>query len=271
MKTNTEIPVLGFGTYGRWKAEGQKAIETALEIGYRHLDTAQTYNTEAECGRALVASGLKRGEVFVTTKITPENFGPGKLVPSLKRSLGALGLDAVDLTLIHWPSPHGEVPLAVYLEQLAEAQEAGLTRLIGVSNFTIALLNEARAILGSGRLATNQFELHPYLQNRRLAEYCKAQGIAVTAYRPIAGGRVNDDAAIRAIAGKHGATPSQVTLAFLRQLGYIAIPTSGKAARIAENFGSLKVTLDEADMDAMRDADRGERYIDPDWGPDWDR
>ncbi len=270
MEEIASIPALGFGTYGRRAQEGQAAIETALETGYRHLDTAQTYNTEAECGRALKVSGLTRDEVFVTTKITPENFGPDRLIPSLETSLTNLALDTVDLTLIHWPSPHGEVALATYLEQLAEAQSAGLTRLIGVSNFTIALIDQAISILGPDRLTTNQVELHPYLQNRRLAAHCAAKNIAVTAYRPIYGGGVNDDATIRGLAEKHAATPAQITLAFLRQLGHIAIPTSGKPRRIRENFASLTIALDPADMEAMRALDRGQRHINPTWGPDWD-
>ncbi len=270
MRSFGGIPALGFGTYGRWKADGEDAILTALEIGYRHIDTAQTYDTEGECGRAIAAFGLSRGDVFVTTKITPENFGAGKLIPSLHRSLDNLQMDYVDLCLIHWPSPHGETPLPVYLEQLAEAKTEGLAQRIGVSNFTIDLLKQAEAILGKGALATNQVELHPFLQNRKLAHYCKEAGITITAYRPIAEGRVASDRAIQRVAEKHDATAAQIALAYLMQLGYVVIPTSGKAERIAENFGALDIALDADDLAAMRSTDRNERYIAPDWGPHWD-
>ena len=270
MKAVSGIPVLGFGTYGRRDAEGQAAIEKALEVGYRHIDTAQTYKTEPECGAALAASGMPRDEVFVTTKIDTANYSPGLLLPSLEASLKNLQLDVVDLTLLHWPSPNGKIALPIYLEQLVAAFEAGLTRHIGVSNFTIALLEQAKAVLGDIPILTNQVELHPYLQNRKLAEYCQANGIAVTCYRPIAEGRINGDAVIEAIAATHNATAAQVALAFEFSQGYIAIPTSGKDHRISENFGGLSLTLSDIEIEAMRGRDRNERYVAPDWGPDWD-
>lgn len=270
MKTVVGIPALGLGTYGRREAEGQEAIETALEVGYRHIDTAQSYDTEAECGRAIAASGLPRDSVFVTTKIAPENFATGKLGPSLRQSLENLQMDHVDLTLLHWPSPNDEVPLAVYVDQLAEAAAAGLTRHIGVSNFTRALLDAAIAQLGSVPVLTNQFELNPFIQNRVLAAHCVAKGVAVTCYQPIAKGRVNDDATIRGIAERHDATPAQVTLAFLMAEGYVAIPASGNPDRIRKNFGAAALVLDEAAIATMRTLDRNERWINPEWGPDWD-
>jgi len=264
------IPALGFGTFGRTDDAGQKAIETALEVGYRHIDTAQSYDTEGECGRALIASGLPRGDVFVTTKIGTENLAAGKLVPSLRASLDNLQMDKVDITLIHWPSPNEEIALPVYIEQIAEAHALGLTGMIGVSNFTIDLLKQARDILGDLNISNNQIELHPFLQNVKLADYCEANGIAVTCYRPIAEGRVNDDPMITGIAQRHGATAAQVTLAYFMQMGRIVIPTSSKAERITENYGALKVTLTKEDMVAMAGCDRNERYIAPDWGPNWD-
>lgn len=264
------IPALGFGTFGRRDAAGIAAMTRALEVGYRHLDTAQVYENERETGEAIARATVDRDEVFVTTKIGTGNFGPGKLVPSLRDSLDKLRLEQVDLTLIHWPSPHGEVELGVYLEQLAEARRLGLTDRIGVSNFPIALIDEAIALLGPGEIATNQVELHPYLQNRKLARHCRENGIAVTCYQPIAKGRVNDDQVITEIAAKHGATPVQVTLAWELAQGYIAIPTSSNDTRIAENFAALELTLDETDMERITGLDRGQRFIDPDSAPDWD-
>lgn len=155
------MPKLGFGTFGRNGAEGIDAIINALEIGYRHIDTAQTNNTEYEVGKAISESGINRKEVFITTKISTDNFGIDALIASLEASLETLKMEYVDLTLIHWPAPNEEVPLEQYLEQIALAKQMGLTKNIGVSNFNIALLEKAKAILGTGHIFTNQIELNP--------------------------------------------------------------------------------------------------------------
>jgi len=270
MKRVNEIPALGFGTYGRWGAAGESALRAALACGYRHLDTAQSYNTEAECGRAIQDSGIDRDDIWVTTKIDMKNFGPGKLVPSLQASLTALGLEQVDLTLIHWPSPNGEVPLAVYLEQLADAKEQGLTKHIGVSNFTIALLNQAVSILGKDQILTNQFELNPYLSNAKLATHCQSLGIAVTAYQPVGKARINSDPVLKAIAKSQVASVTQVALAWEIAKGYVAIPTSGNAAHIRENYGALALTLSAEEISAIDALNRNERHVSPSWGPEWD-
>ena len=261
---------MGFGTFGRAGPGGVAAILTALETGYRHLDTAQTYQTERECGEALRQSGLKRDEVFLTTKISTDNFAPGKLVPSLRKSLDALGIDRVDLTLIHWPAPNGALPLPVYLEQLAAAHAIGLTRLVGVSNFTIAHLRDAKAILGALPITNNQVELNPYLQNRNLVTYCKSNNISVTCYLPIARGRLAGDPVLEPIARRHDATVEQIALAFEMQMGLIVIPTSGKAERIKSNYAAINIRLAPEEIAAIEAIDRGERVIDPAWGPAWD-
>lgn len=242
----------------------------ALETGYRHLDTAQDYGTEQQVGQAVRRSGLQREEIFVTTKIKTSNLSAGSLVPSLRQSLDDLQLDRLDLTLIHWPSPNGAVPLPVYIEQLAEAHALGLTRLVGVSNFTIAMLEEAHKVLGDLPIANNQVELNPLLQNRKLANYCTAQGISVTCYLPIARGTLGSVPEIATIAAQHEATPEQVALAFELAKGYIAIPTSGKAERIRSNFEATKLTLTDEEIRTIEGLDRGQRVIDPQWGPDWD-
>lgn len=264
------IPQMGFGTYGQTGPEGIAAILTALETGYRHIDTAQTYDTESECGVALARSGLKRDEVFVTTKISTDNLEPGALIPSLRRSLDALQLDRVDLTLIHWPSPNERLPLEVYLPQLAEAHAAGLTRLVGVSNFTIAHLKQAKSILGTLPIANNQFEKNPYLQNKKLATYCAINDISVTCYLPIARGRLAGDPILTPIAERHGASVEQVALAFAMQKGHIVIPTSGKPERIRSNYAAVNLKLTPAEIVAIETLDRGERIIAPAWGPAWD-
>lgn len=264
------MPLLGLGTYGRRGNAGIDAMIDALEIGYRHLDTAQDYDTERECGEALRSSGVRRAEVFITTKIAPRNFGPGQLIPSLRRSLGQLGLDRVDLTLIHWPSPYGQVPLPVYIEQLAEAQVQGLTRTIGVSNFPIALLRQAQAILGDLPIANNQVECHPYLQNRRLVDYCKSVDIPVTAYQPIAHGALRDDPVLEPLAASRSCTVEQLALAYTMARGIAVIPASSKRERLISNFAARHVVLTPADMATMVSLDRGARRINPASAPAWD-
>jgi 2,5-diketo-D-gluconate reductase B len=268
--TSTDIPLLGFGTYGRGGDTGIEAILAALETGYRHLDTAQTYNTEREVGTAIARSGLRREEVFVTTKISTDNYAADKLVPSLRQSLVTLGLDQVDLTLLHWPAPRDALPLASYVEQLAQAHSEGLTRLIGVSNFTIRQLEETRRLWGDIPISTNQFECNPHMQNRKLADWCQANDILVTCYLPIAHGTLDGDPALEDIALNHSATVAQVALAWERHKGYAAIPTSGKTARIRENWESRSVTLSAENVARIDGVDRNARRIKPDWGPAWD-
>lgn len=270
MKNQYDIPAMGFGTYGRTEEAGIAAMLVALETGYRHLDTAQDYGTEKEVGQAVRRSGLDRGDIFITTKIATGNLGAGALLPSLRQSLDNLQTDRLDLTLIHWPSPDNAVPLPVYIEQLAEAHALGLTGLIGVSNFTIAMLDQARTILGDLPIANNQVELNPLLQNKKLASYCVKNGISVTCYLPIARGILGDVPVIAEMASRHGATPEQVALAFEFAKGYIAIPTSGRPERIRSNYLATNLVLSDDDIAAIEAIDRGQRVIDPAWGPDWD-
>ncbi|KQX40093.1 aldo/keto reductase [Devosia sp. Root436] len=269
-KNNYGMPLMGLGTYGRRGAEGVAAMLAAIEIGYRHLDTAQSYDTERECGEALRQSGLARADMFITTKIDMPNFGSGKLIPSLRRSLDTIGIDQVDLTLIHWPSPHNQVPLPVYIEQLAEAQALGLTKTIGVSNFTIALLQQTQAILGAVPIANNQVECHPYLQNRKLVDFCAAAGIPVTAYQPIAKGTLVGDPVLEPLAAGKGCTVAQLAIAYAFARGLAAIPTSGKRERLASNFAAQELSLTPADMATIASLDRGTRRINPASAPAWD-
>lgn len=264
------IPKLGFGTYGRTGPEGIDALLTAVETGYRHLDTAQDYGNEREVGEAVARSGLARDTLFVTTKIAARHYAKGKLIPSLRESLDRLSLDQVDLTLLHWPAPNEETPLQDYVEQLAEAQSLGLSRLIGVSNFTVDLLEQSMAMLGKGVIATNQFELNPHMQNKVLADYCQANDILVTCYLPIAHGTLGDDPVLKGIAEAHGASIAQIALAYELAKGYAAIPTSGKPERIRENFASQAISLTSDELSSIGGLDQGRRRINPDWGPKWD-
>ncbi len=265
------IPPMGFGTFGRTGPAGVEATLCALETGYRHLDTAQSYGTERECGEALRRSGLKHGEVFVTTKVTEANCRRGRLMQSLERSRATIDIDRLDLSLIHWPVNNaGELDMENYLPELVEAQSLGITRLIGVSNFTIAHLEKAERLIGPGRLATNQVERHPYLQNRKLVTDCARRGIAVTCYLPLARGRCAGDPVIEAIAQRHGATAHQIALAFSFNEGLVVIPTSGKPDRIRQNYAARDIRLAEDELNAIRSLDRNGRQVDPIWAPEWD-
>jgi 2,5-diketo-D-gluconate reductase B len=264
------IPQFGLGTWQRTGPEGRALIAEALALGYRHIDTAQSYETEKNVGAALSGSGLRRDELFITTKVATVNLARKDFLPSFAGSLERLGLSQIDLTLIHWPSPDPAVPLEHYVEDLAEAQARGWTRLIGVSNFPISLVERAEAVLGPDRIANNQVEVHPFLQNRKLRAHCAARGIAVTAYLPLARGKSAEDPVLQRIGQKHGATGAQVSLAFLMQEGVIVIPATSRSERLAENLGALDLTLDNDDLAAIRALEGGERLVNPATAPDWD-
>ena len=264
------IPIVGLGT---WDVRGKtcsRIVEQALRLGYRHIDTAQIYGNEADIGQALAQSPIARSELFLTTKIWTENLLADKLVASLKDSLVKLRAERVDLTLIHWPSPQDAVPVAEYMAALHEARRQGLTRQIGVSNFTIAHMEQAIAAIGAENIANNQVEIHPFLQNRKLAAFVKSKGIALTAYMPLAYGKVMHDPVMQRIAAKHGASPAQAALAWLLAQGYAVIPSSTRRSNLVSNLAAQSFSLDEGDMQAIAQLDRGERLADPDFAPTWD-
>lgn len=265
------IPAFGLGTFRLKDQVVIDSVRNALDVGYRAIDTAQIYGNEAEVGQALAESGVPRQDVFLTTKIWISNFRREALRASLQESLGKLRTDAVDLTLIHWPSPKEEVPMVEYLGALAQAQADGLTRQIGISNFTIDLTRQAVEILGADAIATNQIEVHPYLQNRALIAYLREQGIHVTAYMSLAYGEVLKEPVMQAIAERHGATPAQVALAWALQQGYAVIPSSTKRENLAANLKAAEVKLDDEDMARIATLDRGHRLANPEGiAPAWD-
>jgi len=264
------IPALGLGSF---RLQGQVVIDTmrsGLSLGYRHIDTAQIYGNEAEVGQAIAESGVPREQLFVTTKIWTESLSEARLIPSLKESLAKLRLPQVDLTLIHWPSPGGAVPLRETLRALQAAQSEGLTRAIGLSNFTIAQMREAMDLVGAEALATNQVEIHPFLQNRAVVEFARSQGLHLTAYMPLAYGKVMTDPVLIGIAGRHGTTPAQVSLAWLLRQGMAVIPSSTKPANQAANLRALELALTDEEMGRIAALDRGERLANPDFAPAWD-
>lgn len=242
------MPALGFGTWQLENGSARPLVEQALEIGYRHIDTAQAYRNERDVGAAIAASGIKRDEIFVTTKVWIDQFADGDLQRSAEKSLERLGLDHVDLLLLHWPNPVN--PLAQTMAALNDVRDRGLTRAIGLSNFPSAVMAQAQA-LSKAPIATNQVEYHPYLSQKTLIAAAHAAGTPITAWSPLAQGKVADDPVLIAIGAAHGKTPGQVTLRWLIQQGVIAIPRTRTPARIAENFDVLDFELTEAEMAAV--------------------
>ncbi|RQR54747.1 2,5-didehydrogluconate reductase DkgB [Burkholderia sp. Bp9126] len=267
----SRIPAFGLGTF---RLQGQVVIDSVrngLELGYRVIDTAQIYGNEAEVGETIAACGVPRDELFLTTKIWVDNYAPEKLVPSLEESLTKLRTDHVDLTLIHWPAPGNGVALDTCMHALADAKTKGLTRRIGVSNFNIELTKQAIAAVGKDAIATNQIELSPYLQNRKLVEFLQREGIQVTSYMTLAYGKVLGDPVIGAIARRHDATPAQVALAWALKLGYAVIPSSTKRAHLASNLLAQTLQLTDDDMAQIAALDRNGREVDPaGLAPQWD-
>jgi 2,5-diketo-D-gluconate reductase B len=266
----TPIPRFGFGTYKHSDDETYGIVLEALEIGYRHIDTAQMYGNEHAVGRAIKDSGLKRDEIFITTKAGPDSFAPGQIIKQARISMDKLGVEKVDLYLLHWPSPQDRYDSNDYVAQLGGVQDAGLATQIGVSNFTKKYLDVALRILGAGRVATNQVECHVLLQNRPIVDYTKSHGIPITAYCPLARGQLSESVGVVAIAKTHGATPEQVGLAFLLAEGHIVIPSSSKRERIQSNWDAQKLNLSKNEVAAIRKLDENRRLVDGSWCPKWD-
>ncbi|MDR6092852.1 2,5-didehydrogluconate reductase DkgB [Stenotrophomonas sp. SORGH_AS_0321] len=265
------VPAFGLGTFRLKEQAVIDSVRNALDVGYRAIDTAQIYGNEAEVGQAIAESGVPRDDIYLTTKIWISEFKRDALLASLHRSLEKLRTDRVDLTLIHWPSPADAVPMEEYLPALAEAKAQGLTRGIGISNFTIAQTRRAIGILGASEIATNQVEIHPYLQNRLLVPFLQEQGIHVTAYMSLAYGEVIKDPVIQAIAGRHQATPAQVALAWALQQGFAVIPSSTRRENLASNLEAASLRLTDEDLAQIAVLDRGHRLANPDGiAPAWD-
>ncbi|MBZ9537581.1 MULTISPECIES: 2,5-didehydrogluconate reductase DkgB [Modicisalibacter] len=264
------IPQPGIGTF---RLKGQDAIDSvtsALAQGYRHVDTAQMYDNEEAVGEAIRRSEVPRDELFLTTKVWWDRLQHDALIASLEESVRKLGVDHVDLALIHWPSPGDEVAMSEYIGALAEARERGLTRHIGVSNFTIAHLNEALSVPGGEHIVTNQIEVHPFLANHKLARHCQDKGIQVTGYMPLAVGKVLHEPVLQQIAANHEATPAQVALAWVAARDIVVIPSSTRPEHQRANLAALDLTLSDDEMARIETLDIGERIANPDFAPSWD-
>jgi 2,5-diketo-D-gluconate reductase B len=263
------IPSFGLGTFRVDAAKTAQAVKSALQIGYRHIDTAQYYNNEAAVGQGVRESGIARDDVWVTTKVWWERLQRDALIASLKDSHAKLDIGTIDLALVHWPSPKGAVPIAETLDALQEAQKLGLIRHYGVSNFTAPLLDEALKAPGGREIVTNQIEVSPFLANRSLVDATQRLGIKVTAYMPLSEGRAHKDSTIRSIADKHGATPAQVTFAWLLARDIVVLSASTNAEHQQVNWDAQKLKLDAEDIAKIDTLDEGRRNANPSFAPKW--
>lgn len=265
------IPVIGVGTFRLKDDVVIASVKNALDIGYRAVDTAQIYENEAAVGQAIAESGVARDEIYITTKIWIENLSKDNVIPSLKQSLSDLQTDYVDLTLVHWPSPNDAVSVDEFMHALLEAKQQRLTREIGISNFTIPLMEKAIAAVGAENIATNQIELSPYLQNKKVVEWAKQHNIHITSYMTLAYGKALKDETIVRIAQKHNATPAQVILAWAIGEGYSVIPSSTKRENLLSNLEATQLQLDSDDNAAIAKLDCNGRLVNPEGlAPNWD-
>lgn len=267
---DASIPAIGFGT---WTLEGQacaRLVEEALAVGYRHVDTAAMYRNEEAVGAGIRASGVPRDEIFLTTKVWYTDIGAGDLERSAQASLKRLGLDQLDLLVIHWPNP--AIPLEQSIAALNRVAETGMTRHIGVSNFPTTLL--ARAIELSERpLVCNQVEYHPMLSQQKVHGLCRANGMAMVSYCPLhRGGGLFETPAVAAAAESHGRTPAQIVLRWhVQQDGVVAIPHTTKRERLAENLAVSGFALTGEEMAAISAlGTAGDRLCDFAFSPRWD-
>jgi 2,5-diketo-D-gluconate reductase B len=258
------IPQLGLGT---WELRGDlcaKMVAEALKRGYRHIDTAEMYGNEEAVGEGIRASGVARGEIFVTTKVWYTHLDRPALLQAAKESLSRLKLDYADLYLIHWPN--ASVPLEETIGALNEVKAQGLVRNIGVANFTVALVREAAKLSKA-----NQIEMHVYLDQSKVIAECKKQGMSVTAYSPVVKGAAAKDETLQKIGAAHKKSAAQVSLRFLVQQGIVVIPRTSKPERLSENAAIFDFELSGAEMKAIRAlADPNGRRINPSWAPAWD-
>jgi diketogulonate reductase-like aldo/keto reductase len=266
-----KIPAIGFGT---WALDGEtcaRAVRDAIGIGYRHIDTAAGYRNEDRVGEGVRAAGVSRGDIFITTKVAPEELEEKTFKASVERSLKLIGVDQVDLVLIHWPSK--TIPVATTIATLNAVRKSGWTRHIGVSNFTVKLLDEAWKATDAP-LVTNQCEYHPYLNQDKLRAACFKHGMSFTAFSPLGRRVVLEDPVIVGIAKRKNRTPAQIVLRWdIQQDRTITIPKSSDAAHIKSNFAIFDFALDDAEMAAVTALTKThlQRVTNPAAvAPDWD-
>jgi len=259
------MPTLGLGTWENTDPEAcRDAVATALEMGYRHVDTAQIYGNEAEVGDGIERAAVDREDVFLATKVWIDNLAPEDVRRTTEESLDRLGVDAVDLMYVHWPAR--EYDPEPTLNAFNELYDDGLIDRIGISNFEPDQVAEAVEI-SDAPIFANQAELHPLLQQQELREACAEHDVEVVAYSPLARGQVFDVPELSEIAEKHDASEAQVSLAWLREKDVTVIPKATSEAHIRDNWESLTLELDDEDVAAIDDIDREDRRVDPGFAP----
>ncbi|MXP63238.1 aldo/keto reductase [Roseomonas sp. M0104] len=262
------IPKLGLGTWKLAGAEGQAAVESALALGYRHLDTADRYGNEEAVGAAMAASGVARDEIFLTSKVWYDNLAPEAIRRSLQGSLRKLCTPYLDLFLVHWPAP--DMDLSAVVRTMQAVRDEGLVRRWGVSNFPLGLMRRLEE--AGAEPACLQVEYHALLSQQRLLDWCRPRGIALTAYSPLGQGALAEQAVLQEIGRKHGATPLQVALAWLlQQEGVVVIPKAARKQSQQANLDAvaLAAKLDTQDVAAIDAMPKDWRRVNPDFGPDW--
>lgn len=264
------IPALGFGTFRMPEEDVHRILPQALKLGFRHVDTAQVYKNEAAVGEAMSRSGIARGDIFLTTKVWVDQYKHDDFIRSVDESLTKLKTDYVDLLLLHWPK--SDVPLAERIGALNELHKAGKVRNIGISNFSVALMDES-VQLSDAPIANNQIEYHPYLNQTKVIEAARKHGISITAYYLMADGKVPKDEVLRDIGAKHGKTAAQVALRWaVQQPDVIALSKTATESRLAENFDIFDFELSDEEMKAIFAlAKQDGRIVNPGHlAPEWD-
>lgn len=259
------LPALGLGTWQMTGEDCERAVRHALDVGYRHFDTAQAYGNEDEIGRALSTSAVPREEVFLVTKLFRDRLAGDQVPQAVEESLMRLRTDWIDLVLIHWPNE--EIPLEETLEALHRLKVGGQVRHVGVSNFPPALFDQAwrRTVL-----LCNQVEYHPYLSQEPLLGLCRQRGTILTAYCPLARGKVLEEERLKEIGQRHGKSPAQVALRWLlQQPNVAAVPKASRPEHIEQNFDVFDFELSDEEMSEVSALARGERLMDPDFAPAW--
>ncbi|MEX0967448.1 MAG: aldo/keto reductase [Bacteroidia bacterium] len=260
------IPALGFGTFELTGEECRKGVRDAIEIGYRHIDTARDYRNEQEVAQGIKDTGIDREKLWVTTKVWRDHLDKKNVRKEAEESLRKLNTEYIDLLLIHWPN--SDFPLEQTLEEMFRLQEEGKTRTTGVSNFPTQLLKKA---LQAGPILTNQVEYHPYLGQQKLLNLIREHEMMLTAYSPVAQGAILDDQVLKEISEAYDKNPAQVALRWLMQQENVAaIPRSSSHKHRKQNFDIFDFELTREEMDWISSISRGERFVNPPFAPDWD-